>query len=35
LFDGNNGYLKMVFGGNNYIVQINSQGEIIDFGICS
>lgn len=35
LFDGNNGYLKMIFGGNSYIVQINSQGEIIDFGLCS
>lgn len=34
LVNGDNRYLKMNFGGVFYIVQINSVGEIIDFGIC-
>jgi len=32
--NGNNLWVKLVFGGNNYAVQINTIGEIIDFAIC-
>jgi cell division septation protein DedD len=32
--NGTNRYLKMGFGNDFYIVQINSSGSIIDFGIC-
>ena len=33
-FNGNNRYLKMGFGSDYYIVQINGSGTIIDFVIC-
>ena len=33
-FNGSNRYLKMEFGGNYYIVQINASGSIVNFGIC-
>jgi len=32
--NGANRYLKMGFGNDFYVVQINSSGSIIDFGIC-
>jgi len=31
---GANRYLKMVFGGDNYIVKINGTGQIVDYQIC-
>jgi len=33
-FNGEDKYIKMVFGGSDYIVQINSSGAIIDFVVC-
>jgi hypothetical protein len=33
-FNGGNRYLKMGFGGNYYIVQINASGSISNFEIC-
>jgi hypothetical protein len=33
-FNGGNRYLKMGFGGNYYVVQINSGGGIINFELC-
>ena len=33
-FNGNNKFLKMVFGSSTYAVQINSVGEIVSFGVC-
>jgi hypothetical protein len=33
-FNGGNKFIKMVFGGNNYAVQINSSGDIVSFASC-
>lgn len=33
-FNGNNKFLKMVFGSTNYAVQINTVGEIVSFNPC-
>lgn len=33
-FNGNNKYLKMVFGSTTYAVQINTVGEIVSFNAC-
>lgn len=33
-FNGNNRYLKMGFGSNFYVVQIDVNGSIINFGLC-
>jgi len=33
-FNGGNRYLKMGFGGDYYIVQINASGSIVNFEIC-
>jgi len=33
-FNGNNRFLKMIFGSNTYAVQINTIGEIVSFSIC-
>ena len=33
-FNGNDRYIKMGFGGNFYVVQINSVGVILNYSIC-
>ena len=33
-YNGGNRYIKMGWGGNYYVVKINSQGEIVEFQIC-
>lgn len=33
-YNGGNRYIKMGWGGNYYVVQINSQGAIVQFQIC-
>lgn len=33
-YNGDNKYLKMVFGGNNYVVLIGTSGQIINFQSC-
>lgn len=35
LYNGNNKFIKMTFGSSNYAVQINTQGEIISFTLCT
>jgi hypothetical protein len=34
-FNGNDQYIKMSFGGNLYVVQMNSYGVILDYAICA
>ena len=34
-FNGNNKFLKMVWGGNNYAVRVDTIGNIVDFTLCS
>jgi hypothetical protein len=33
-YNGGSNYIKMKFGNDYYVVQVNSFGQIIDFAIC-
>jgi hypothetical protein len=33
-YNGGNRYIKMSFGGNFYVVKINTQGAIVEFQLC-